>query len=98
MLGMGSVSYEFGSRVMFPTHAHRVLCHVESRQHFASGGIELTVSMEVDGIRKPLLSKIWSVDDLADAYEAAHHQVHGTDPRGLDPREGPTRLSVGPRR
>lgn len=92
MNGQGSVAYEFGSQVMTPGNVHRILCHVESRPHFASGGIELTVTMEVDGVRKPMLARLFTVDDLADAYEEAHHIVHGYDARGLDPREGTTRL------
>jgi hypothetical protein len=35
---------------------------------------------------------------LLDEYERAHHEHHGMDPRGLDPREGPTRLHPGPGR
>lgn len=55
--------------------------------------------LELDGhMRKTIDLKTLTRDQLLDVYEFAHHQLHGRDPRGLDPREGPTRLHPGPGR
>lgn len=92
MRGMGSVSYQLLSQVMNPQGAHNTHLHVQSQAHWNTGGVEVSITLEVDGVMKPLFTHIYTGDELADAYEIAHHQVHGYDARGLDPREGATRL------
>ena len=79
--------------VMNPTRAHRVGV-VLSGDRTRSGGLLVIARLEVDGLPGVLFERTWSPDELAETYERTHHQVHGHDPRGLDPREGPTRLTV----
>lgn len=71
--------------------AHLMAIELEVNQSRA-GGLALASWWQIDGARFPWEERIWSPDDLADLYERFHHQVHGYDPRGLDPREGITRL------
>jgi hypothetical protein len=66
--------------------------------HQNDGGFVATRYLLIDGQRHPVGSEHVSREKLLDEYERAHHEHHGMDPRGLDPREGPTRLHPGPGR
>lgn len=56
--------------------------------------LEVILRFQIDGDPggDPFLHRLLTSYELADAWELAHHQHHGYDPRGLDPRVGPTRL------
>jgi len=56
--------------------------------------VQIDVLLSIDGDRIPIFTKHFDQDQLADAYEKAHHEHHGYDPRGLDPRVEKTRLTV----
>lgn len=57
--------------------------------------LEVKLSYQIDGeVTSPFHHRVFTVQELADAWELAHHEHHGFDPRGLDPREGPTRLRL----
>jgi hypothetical protein len=88
--GQGSYSIPLGDQVMTPTHAHRIMLHVIPR--IENDVISVDIKFEVDGEESTLATHRYTEDDLANAYEQVHHRVHGFDARGLDPREGPTRL------
>lgn len=63
-------------------------------------GLEVALRFMIDGQQNlsPFLHRALSTQELADLWERSHHEHHGYDPRGLDPRTGPTRLTVnGPR-
>jgi hypothetical protein len=75
--------------------------NVQSQIEFGAqpdGGFVATRYLIIDGQRHPVESRHVSREQLLDEYERAHHEHHGMDPRGLDPREGPTRLHPGPGR
>ena len=85
----GMVNVE--SPLMAPGHRGMM---VEVRAYpTPTSGLDLSAELLIDGARfGPFFERIWTPNDLADIYELTHHQLHGYDPRGLDPREGPTRL------
>lgn len=58
--------------------------------------LEVALRFQIDGQMdlSPFLHRLLTVDELADAWERSHHEHHGYDPRGLDPRTGPTRLTI----
>lgn len=81
------------SQLMAPNHGQvPIIGHVEGRGET----LEVLLRMVIDGDWQvaPFHHRIWTASELADAWEVAHHQHHGYDPRGLDPREGPTRLRL----
>lgn len=55
--------------------------------------LQITLELEIDGDRIPVFTEFFSQDRLADMYEKAHHEHHGYDARGLDPRTERTRLT-----
>jgi len=65
----------------------------------AGDGFTLEEAFQLDGYMWHTLSmRTRSRQDVADAFEVAHHVLHGMPPQGLDPRQGPTRLHPGPGR
>jgi hypothetical protein len=77
------------SRIMSP--GHQMAVDVATRPTQVRG-LEVVVALVIDGQEFPIDHRIWTPDQLADHYELAHHQLHGYDPRGLDPRVERTRL------
>jgi hypothetical protein len=76
-------------RVVNPNGAHRV----ELREGWVWVADPIfVVELAVDEVGKNLFTL--TADELMEHYERCHHIVHGHDARGLDPREGPTRLTV----
>ena len=58
--------------------------------------LEFAFRFVIDGNRclSPFHHRIYTVQELADLWERCHHEHHGYDPRGLDPRVEPTRLTI----
>lgn len=89
--GTGSWYARFTDPIMVPTHAHQI--GLAGRVIMSpTGGIESITDMIVDQESMIVLHRVWTPDDISEFYEKVHHRVHGFDPRGLDPREGRTRL------
>lgn len=81
------------SQLMAPNHGQvPIVGFVEGR----GDTLEVQLRLVIDGDfgLPPFHQRIWTNSELADVWELAHHQHHGYDPRGLDPREGPTRLRL----
>ena len=59
-------------------------------------GLKIALRLIIDGNNylSPFHHRIYTVQELADLWERVHH---GYDPRGLDPRVEPTRLTVNRR-
>lgn len=59
-------------------------------------GLEIAVRFAIDQdmYLSPFHHRIYTSQELADCWERSHHEHHGYDPRGLDPRVEPTRLTV----
>ena len=66
-------------------------------QGSGNNGLEVKLQLRMDGGYQgdAFFRRIWLPDELADIYEREHHKLHGADPRGLDPRDGPTRIHPG---
>lgn len=90
--GVGGAPIELHSQLMAPNHGRvPIVGRIEGRGE----SLEAQLCLVIDGEQMPaFFHRIWTANDLADAWEVAHHQHHGYDPRGLDPREGPTRLRL----
>jgi hypothetical protein len=93
--GYSEFRLQVDSPIMMPGHQMTQL--ILRAQPNTLQGLDLSIQWDFAGqARMPWWQKVWTPDDLADAYEVIHHQLHGYDARGLDPREGPTRLSARP--
>lgn len=87
----GAVSLE--SRLMAPNHGQvPIVGFVEGR----GDTLEVSLRFLIDGDYgvPPFHQRVFTNAELADAWELAHHQHHGFDARGLDPRAGLTRLRL----
>jgi|SRR5215471_10095550 len=84
------------SQLMAPNHGKiPITGFVEGRE----STLEVALRFVIDGNwnLSPFLHRVMTTDELADAWERSHHEHHGYDPRGLDPRVEPTRLTIGRR-
>lgn len=85
-----------GGWIMDPRGAHPGRLAIES--HNLGDALRLTLRLDLAGGRgEPWLDRLITQTELAELYEREHHHLHGSDPRGLDPRDGPTRLTPGAR-
>lgn len=91
----GPIILQLDAPIMVPTRAHQLQLEAIA-QATQDRGLLVSLQMILDGNRfGAFFSRTWTPDDLADEYERKHHMLHGSDPRGADPREGPTRLTRG---
>lgn len=93
--GYNGVTAELHDYVMLPTQAHMpaIEIHVSPSP---TGGLtvaEFFVFRDA-GMRIGMNERTLSAEQLGDLYEVMHHRLHGHDARGLDPRNGPTRLTL----
>lgn len=92
---MGPIILMLSAPIMVPTQAHTLQLEVNPAATM-DRGLVISAQMVLDGQRfGSFFTRTWTPDDLADEYERKHHMLHGSDPRGADPREEPTRLTQG---
>jgi hypothetical protein len=89
--GQDSSLWTLEDQVLIPNRAHQVGFLLQPRIDWDV--IQIDHKLMVDNEMLTLFTHRYSEDELIDAYERVHHRVHGYDVRGLDPREGPTRLT-----
>jgi hypothetical protein len=90
--GYGKIWIPLNAPIMAPGHQGMAI-EIEAAPSRTSG-LSLTQHWNINGQRFGVWEKVWTPDELADVYELVHHQLHGYDPRGLDPRVEKTRLTV----
>lgn len=84
------------SMLMAPNHdTIPIAGYVEGRD----STLEVALRFLIDGNHQlsPFLHRVMTTQELADAWERSHHEHHGYDPRGLDPRVEATRLTINRR-
>lgn len=91
-----SIRARLHDHVMLPNNAHLPELEISVSQSPTGGLIiaEFFNFMEV-GARLGMNEHTLSAEQLGDLYEVMHHRLHGSDVRGLDPRQGATRLTAG---
>lgn len=93
--GYNGVTAHLQDWLMLPSQAHRPAIEI-SVSPSPTGGLtvaEFFIFQEA-GMRIGMNERTLSAEQLGDLYEVMHHRLHGHDARGLDPRNGPTRLTL----
>lgn len=81
------------SYLMAPAHGPiPIVGHVNA----IGEALEVALRFVIDGDNalSPFLHRVLTTQELADLWERCHHEHHGYDARGLDPRVEPTRLTI----